>query len=303
MQRSRIAIFLALAFVPAWLLAFVFFARGGQLNSVSFVAIGVVYMFTPAIAAIITHIFIGKGRIAELGVRSPRWKIMLVAWLAPVALVLVAMAISLTLPHVSLAANADGILASVSDKLTPEQLTHLRAKLSRGPLGISGVLPLLALLQVLIAGPTINAVAAFGEELGWRGFLLREFRSLGFWPASWIIGVIWGLWHLPLIARGYNYPGHPIGGPAMMTLLTVLLTPLISYLRLRARSVFAAAVFHGTFNAAATLTIFLHGGTAMTTGVLGACGMITLALANVALWFYLRRNPEPFTLLEPATAR
>ncbi len=30
----------------------------------------------------------------------------------------------------------------------------------------------LMLAQGIIAGPTINAVAAFGGELGWRGFLL-----------------------------------------------------------------------------------------------------------------------------------
>jgi hypothetical protein len=42
----------------------------------------------------------------------------------------------------------------------------------------------LALGQGLIAGATINAVAGFGEELGWRGFLYRELSFLGFWKSS-----------------------------------------------------------------------------------------------------------------------
>src|SRR5690625_5122017 len=65
--------------------------------------------------------------------------------------------------------------------------------------------------QSLIGGITINAIFAFGEEIGWRGFLLREFQLLGFWKASLLIGIIWGVWHEPLIlfAR-HNYSCTPI---------------------------------------------------------------------------------------------
>jgi hypothetical protein len=63
--------------------------------------------------------------------------------------------------------------------------------------------------------------------------------------------------------------------------------------RLRAESVFAAAVFHGTFNAAATLVIFLQGGSVLITGITGAIGMITLLLADVVLWLHLRRTRIP----------
>jgi hypothetical protein len=47
------------------------------------------------------------------------------------------------------------------------------------------------LLLGLVAGPTVNTVAAFGEEVGWRGLLLRELETLGFWQASALIGVVW----------------------------------------------------------------------------------------------------------------
>ena len=76
-----------------------------------------------------------------------------------------------------------------------------------------------------------------------------------------------------------------------MTLLTILISPLIGYVRLRAESVFAAAVFHGTFNAAASMVIFLKGGDVLIIGITGAIGMITLLLADVFLWLHLRRNP------------
>ena len=76
----------------------------------------------------------------------------------------------------------------------------------------------------------------------------------------------------------------------MMTLLTILLSPIIGYVTWRAESVYAAAVFHGSFNAAASLTIFLSGGSVLVVGMTGLAGMLALLLANVALWLHLRRR-------------
>ncbi|MFW6136657.1 MAG: CPBP family intramembrane glutamic endopeptidase, partial [Candidatus Aminicenantaceae bacterium] len=81
------------------------------------------------------------------------------------------------------------------------------------------------LLQGLAAGVTANAVAAFGEELGWRGFLQKEFSGFGFRKASFLIGVIWGIWHASLILLGHNYPHTPIAGVFMMVVWCVLFGP------------------------------------------------------------------------------
>lgn len=295
MRARKILQFLLLTYGLAWTLGFVFFALGGRVNSVAFLGMAVAYMFTPALAALIVQKLIWKEPLRDLGLRNPRLRWVAVSWLLPLLLVIVALAVSVALPGVSLVTGLEGFIAVLADKVPPEHVAQLKNDLGQTILAAPGALLLLSFGQVLIAGPTINAGAALGEELGWRGLLMHELKPLGFWRSSFVIGVFWGLWHLPMIVNGYNYPGYPVLGPVMMTLLTVLLSPIIAYVTWRADSVLAAAVFHGTFNAAASLAIFLTGGTVLLVGMTGLAGMVTLLLANVALWFHLRRRGAPGT--------
>lgn len=289
-RPRKVLVFLALAYGMAWPLEFGFFALGGRVNSGSFTAMALLCMFVPAAAALITQKLIWKEPLRDLGLTTPRVQWLAVAWSLPILLVIVALALSLAAPGVSLVTGLDGFLAKLQDMLPPQDVAKVHKQLEHSILAKPGVLLLLSLAQVLIAGPSINAVAGLGEELGWRGLLLHELSPIGFWRSSLVIGFFWGLWHLPVIVNGYNYPGHPVAGPVMMTLLTMLVSPLMGYVRLRAESVFAAAVFHGTFNAAATLVFFLKGENVLVTGITGAIGMVTLLLANGVLWLHLRRG-------------
>jgi membrane protease YdiL (CAAX protease family) len=290
-NSRKVLVFLALAYAFAWTVGFTFFALGGKITSGAFLIVGVVCMWAPAVAAIITQKLIWKEPLGNVGIATPRMRWLLVAWLGPILLVLLALGFSLMLPGILLSTGLDGLLAALADLLPASEVAKVQRHLEPTFLAKPGMLLLITFAQVLLAGPTVNAGAAFGEELGWRGVLVRELEPLGFWRSSFVIGFFWGLWHLPLIVNGHNYPGHPLVGPIMMTLLTILLSPLIGYVRLQARSVFAAAVFHGTFNAAAGLAIFLKGGTALLTGMTGVVGLMTLLLVDAMLWLHLRRNP------------
>ena len=158
------------------------------------------------------------------------------------------------------------------------------------PEGI-GVWGIIAITTVsgLISGITINAVFAFGEEIAWRGFLMKEFKGKKFLLAAQWIGIIWGLWHTPIILNGHNYPQHPMAGVFMMVVFCLLLTPMLMYFRQKSGSVIVPAIMHGTFNAvvgisAAVVTPandLLYGGA-------GLAGFIVLLMMDVCLYLYDR---------------
>ncbi|MFC6875453.1 CPBP family intramembrane glutamic endopeptidase [Halobellus marinus] len=121
------------------------------------------------------------------------------------------------------------------------------------PSGVLGVVATFGL--VLGLGATVNAVFAFGEEFGWRGYLLWELAPWGFWKASAAIGALWGVWHAPVIVAGYNYPSFPVIGVVAMTIACLSFSPVYTYLVIRSESVVAAALLHGVFNGSAGLVI------------------------------------------------
>jgi membrane protease YdiL (CAAX protease family) len=175
------------------------------------------------------------------------------------------------------------ILGRVSGVMSPEQLAEATAKLDALPIHPYW----LSLLQAVGAGLTVNALFAFGEEVGWRGFMHKALHGRGFWSVSLWTGVAWGLWHAPVIVQGYNYPQHPLLGVPLFAVFCVLLSPLHTLVRERGGSVWHAAVLHGTFNAAAGVPLLVvAGGDDLTTGVVGLPGMMSLVVANglIALW-------------------
>ncbi|MDD4896103.1 MAG: CPBP family intramembrane metalloprotease, partial [Atribacterota bacterium] len=107
--------------------------------------------------------------------------------------------------------------------------------------------------------------------------------------SSICIGLIWGLWHAPLILQGHNYPSHPQIGVIMMVIFILLLSPILSYIRLKAKSVIAAAILHGSLNATFGIPLMvIKGGNDLTVGITGLAGFVALALANLGLLIYDR---------------
>lgn len=284
---KKLGLFIWITFALSWLLVALFAAFGGKWNTLGATIVATAFMFMPMISAILVQKFIYKEPLKEpLGIsfKLNRW--WLVAWLLPPVIAFATIGISLLIPGISYSPEMAGFFERYEGIIPAERLEQMKTQVTAFPIHIFWI----TLIQGLIAGVTINAVAGFGEELGWRGFLLRELGHMGFWKASAIIGLIWGIWHAPIILQGHNYPQHPVKGVFMMVIWCLLLSPIFSYIRIRSKSVIAAAIIHGSLNATAGLAIMVvEGGNDLIIGVTGVAGFIVLFIVNLCI-FLLDRS-------------
>jgi uncharacterized protein len=120
-----------------------------------------------------------------------------------------------------------------------------QASQTNGVLPLSGIpLPsnLVGIVAEVAAFSLVGALVTFGEEFGWRGYLLPRLMPLGQNWAILLSGVIWAVWHLPLNLL-YGANGGLLGFPFWLV-WTIGLGVVLGWLRLRAQSVWPAAIMH-----------------------------------------------------------
>jgi membrane protease YdiL (CAAX protease family) len=284
---NKTTLFLILTFVISYSAVGIYKLLGGpNAGAISFTVLGALYMFIPTVCVLIVEKLVHKEKIKTplmISFKINKW--FFVAWLFMPLVTISTMGINLLFPDVAYNSEMTGILDRVTTLLPPDQIEQAKASIKALPISYFWIV----LIQGLIAGITINAVAAFGEELGWRGFLLKQFSGMPFLKASLVIGSIWGIWHAPLILMGHNYPQHPQIGVLMMVGLCILLTPFFLYITIKAKSVIAAAIMHGTMNATVGLSIMaITGGNDLTSGIAGLAGFIAFSLFLIVLFIYDR---------------
>lgn len=86
------------------------------------------------------------------------------------------------------------------------------------------------------------------EELGWRGFALpRLQRKYSALRASVVIGLVWGIWHIPSLIYFGELQAAPVIEGALAVLDTVLVTVLYTWLFNNTRgSLLLVCLFHLT---------------------------------------------------------
>lgn len=141
------------------------------------VTLGPLYMFTPGVAGLAVCLYAGI-ELSDVGLRVGRLRWLAVSTVLSLPLVGAITVLSLGVPGVTL-----------------DQSFDLAAELGLPGTGIAWLIVAVGVL--FIAGVTYSAILGFGEEFGWRGYLLWELAPLGFWKASLVIGTLWGLWHAP----------------------------------------------------------------------------------------------------------
>src|SRR5574341_704603 len=228
-------------------------------------------MWAPALAAFITTRAITREGRGALGMRFGPGKPYLI-WMAlmPVIFaVIYGITWLLGLTHLDLQMTA-----------FMETIAGTGADMSEAP-------PAPALIGLLffastVTVPVVNSLFALGEEIGWRGFLLPKLLPLGRMRAHLVMGIIWALWHAPLIAVGFAYPGvSPVLGIIAFVALLIPLSVVIDELTMRNQhSTLLAAWLHGVFNSQklGIWTLIFPGANPLLGGYTGLVGIVVWAV-------------------------
>lgn len=261
-DSGRIGLFIGILLVAAT--ALVLIAESVDMNPIT---LAPAYMFSPMVAALAVCLSQGIP-LADIGLRRGQFRWLVAAAVVALPLIGLTLVFAVAVPGIVFDPTADPIPG---------------VGLPPGLLGMAVTVGL-----ALVLGSTVNAIFAFGEEFGWRGYLLWELAPWGFWKASFAIGTVWGIWHTPVIVAGYNYPSFPYIGVIAMTIACLSFSPVYTYIVLRAKSVLAAAILHGVFNGSAGLVVAYAAADAsvleeLVASPVGAAGILAFGLAAIAI--------------------
>ena len=148
------------------------------------------------------------------------------------------------------------------------------------------------LINVTI-GVLISFLAYLGEELGWRSFMYPQLiAKLGTNKGLFIGGIIWGLWHLPLILQGHNYPNNPVLGNFFMIAMCMPLGIILYYTYIKTKTIFIPAILHGIFNQfATTVYIFAIKKDDFNSLIYGPTGIVGIIILSIlALMLLVKMN-------------
>lgn len=153
--------------------------------------------------------------------------------------------------------------------------------------------PVLTLMKGIFVCVTmylpIAASFAAGEELGWRGFMLTRLRDARVPRPVFVSGILWGIWHMPLILSGQYVVGPSVAWSCLGFALTVLGgAAIVAWCRLVSGSIWPAIIFHASWNAAiqgafdpAARGVREHGRAALW---LGEAGFLVAACTLLLAW-------------------
>ena len=290
---KKIGLYLSISFGFCWSVALVMkLAHIVYGSTLSFVLIGGLYMMGPALATFVVQKFIYQEGFKQYGWKFDKKNY---AWFLKTILIFLGIIVC-TLAVIGVLGNTHLIPQFGQLDFSQENFNVQFRELLRGKVDIdkiklpkipSGLFFIISIAQGIVAGITVNLPFMFGEEFGWRGLMLKETQPLGFLKSNVLIGTIWGLWHLPVILMGHNYPNHPYFGIIMMCLMTIALSPIFAYIRLKTKSILGACMLHGMINATAALfTLYVANANELYSSIAGWAGVIACSVLTGGIYLF-----------------
>jgi membrane protease YdiL (CAAX protease family) len=231
--RSRVQVltYLVIVFAFSSFFYFLILHSGSLGNGRGLYVLGL--MWCPALAGMLTLRLNGRS-ISELGWKWGETKYQVRSWYIPILYASIAYAI-VWIFRLGGFGNPD-----FYDSLAKSM--HLG-----GPPWISIVLGI-ALIGTY--GLVRSVSSALGEEIGWRGFLVPELsKTASFTTTSLISGIVWSLWHYPILIYGDYNAGTPTWyGLTCFTVMVISMSFVFAWMRLKSGSLWTGAILHASHN-------------------------------------------------------
>lgn len=293
---TRVLIYILITFALTWAycLLIVYPAANGEtlqgIPSTATQLLVAAAMFFPAIGAFITRLVTREGfKNAWLKPNLKKnLRYYLLAWFGPGLLTFIGSALYFLL-----------FKGSFDPDLGYMRLTMEAAGTSPDILPMPlDLLMLIQAVQAFFLAPVLNFATCFGEEWGWRGYLLPKMKGLlPTVPMLLVNGIIWGLWHAPLTIIGHNYGigywGFPFTGIAMMCLFCIVLGTFLSYVTLKTNSCIPAIIGHGAINGIAAIGMYFTtdgGNPFIGPAPTGFVGIIPFAIVSILMLMHLKES-------------
>lgn len=286
----RVLVYILITFALTWAYCLIIVypaANGESLSGIPAVVTQLVTaaaMFFPSIGVILTRLITKEGfKNAWLHPNLKKnLRFYLLAWFGPAVLTFAGMGLYFLLFPDNLDLSFSYFTATLEAAGAPMETLPI-------PIGL---LMIVQCVQAVSLAPILNFATCFGEEWGWRGYLLpkvsKHYSTLS---TLLITGIIWGLWHAPLTIIGHNYGleywGFPFTGIAMMCVFCIVLGVFLSYITLKTKSCIPAILAHAATNGIAAIGIYFtyDGGNPFVgpapTGIIGIIPFVLLAIPMV----------------------
>jgi membrane protease YdiL (CAAX protease family) len=193
-------------------------------------------MWSVTVASVVARLVLREG-FADVSFRfggRRTWKYIALAPIIPIVIGLIAYGIAWATGLARFDPQAVGLVAPlVGDTASPATIFVVT----------------LALAATI--GTIISALSAAGEEIGWRGYMLTRLIDAGVPRPILVSGVIWGLWHVPLILGGILYADSPL--PVLATVVVVMVGAVsfayvLARMRLETGSIWPSLALHASYN-------------------------------------------------------
>ena len=284
METKRILIYLGLTFVLTYVIEILVIRplalqADPQTEATAQMLIASM-MFIPAFCVLLTRLITKEGfghALIQLPSLRNNLNYYLIAWFGPTVLTLIGGTIYFLIFPGNFDVSLTTLVQASKDAGNEISTSQLQQKI------------LIQIATAALLGPLLNVITCFGEEWGWRGYLLPKmtgkFRII---PVLLINGVIWGLWHAPLTVLGHNYrtgyPGFPVTGILAMCVFCTVMGTIFSYVTIKTNSCIPAVFAHGSLNSISSVGMYFtfDGGNPflgpVPTGIIGGIGFIVVAV-------------------------